>query len=221
MVYERVQKNSSSWSPAFHHADSESLFKPRPFSIQPEADTEDSEEQEIPAYSRADRDAISAKLLKSMETNVQTQAETEVQKVSSESEEQDSEEVSNETQTLQRTSESGESGDDDDISPDGGTIQRLCDKCESELHRQGMEPEESDEQMSPETGTIQRQEESSQEEDENLKAVQPKLVVGAPGDKYEQEADQMAERVMSMEAPTASPQSIQRQSEGEKEEVQR
>jgi len=31
----------------------------------------------------------------------------------------------------------------------------------------------------------------------------------------------MAERVMSMEAPTASPQSIQRQSEGENEEVQR
>jgi hypothetical protein len=79
-----------------------------------------------------------------------------------------------------------------------------------------MEPEESDEQMSPETGTIQRQEESSQEEDENIKSVQPKLVVGAPGDKYEQEADQMAERVMSMETPTANPQSIQRQSEGER-----
>jgi hypothetical protein len=167
MVYERVQKNSSSWSPAFHHADSESLFKPRPFSV-PQADTEESEAQKIPAYSRVDRDVIWAKLLKSMGGDVQTQAETEVQKSSSESEEEDSEEVSNETQTLQRTSESGESGDDDDISPDGGTVQRLCDKCESELHRQGMEPEESDEQMSPETGAIQRQEESSQEEDENI-----------------------------------------------------
>ncbi|HEY9797295.1 MAG TPA: hypothetical protein V6D30_16750, partial [Leptolyngbyaceae cyanobacterium] len=77
MVYERVKKNTSSWNPAFHQEKSESLFKPRPFSIQPEADTEESETQEIPAYSRADRDAISAKLLKTMGANVQTQAETE------------------------------------------------------------------------------------------------------------------------------------------------
>jgi len=66
MVYERVQKNSSSWSPAFHQDKTESRFRPRPFSIQPEADTEASQEEEIPAYSRADRDAISAKLLQSM-----------------------------------------------------------------------------------------------------------------------------------------------------------
>jgi hypothetical protein len=44
-----------------------------------------------------------------------------------------------------------------------------------------MEPEESDEQMSPETGTIQRQEESSQEEDENLKSVQPNLPISPKG----------------------------------------
>jgi len=209
MVYERVQKNSSSWSPAFHHADSESLFKPRPFSIQPEADMEDSEEQEIPAYSRADRDAISAKLLNTMGANVQTQVETESQKPESESEELDSEEISNERETLQRLSESPEAGDDDENSPSGGAIQRQEESSESE-----------DEEISPEAGAIQRQEESSESEDDQMKSVQTKLTIGAPGDKYEQEADQMAERVMSMNAP-ANPQSIQRQSEGEEEEVQR
>lgn len=43
--------------------------------------------------------------------------------------------------------------------------------------------------------------------------VQPKLTIGQPGDKYEQEADNVAEQVMSMPAP------VQRQENGE-EEVQ-
>ena len=59
---------------------------------------------------------------------------------------------------------------------------------------------------------IQRQE--TQEEDE----IQAKLTVGAPGDKYEQEADQMAAKVMAMPEPQ-TPQPIQRQT-GEEEEVQ-
>ncbi len=143
-----------------------------------------------------------------MGANVQTQVETQSQKPESESEELDSEEMSNETQTLQRTSESPEAGDDDDNSPSGGAIQRQEESSESE-----------DEEISPEAGAIQRQEESSESEDDQMKSVQTKLTIGAPGDKYEQEADQMAERVMSMNAP-ANPQSIQRQSEGE-EEVQR
>jgi len=217
MVYERVQKNSSSWSPAFHHADSESLFKPRPFSIQPEADTEASEEQEIPAYSRADRDAISAKLLKSMGGDVQSQAETESQKPESESEELDSDEVSPEAVSLQRQEESPESGDDDENSPNGGTIQRLCDKCESERHSQGMEAEESDEEMSLEAGAIQRQSESEDPEDD-VDSVQTKLSVGAPGDKYEQEADSVAAQVMSMSIPAAPSMPIQRQGEEEEQE---
>jgi len=50
--------------------------------------------------------------------------------------------------------------------------------------------------------------------------VQPKLAIGAPGDKYEQEADQMASQVMSMNAP-ASQKSLQRQeTKPEEEEVQ-
>ena len=221
MAYQRVHKSASSWNPAFHQDHSESRFKPRPFSIQPEHDTEESEQQEIPAYSRADRDAISAKLLESMGRNIQTQTEAQVQKSSSEPEELDSEEMSNETQTLQRLSGSAEAGADDDKESNGGTLQRLCDKCESEQQGQQMELEDSEQEMSPLTGAIQRQEESSQEEEDKIEPVQTKLVVGAPGDKYEQEADFVAEQVMSMEAPTANPQSIQRQSEEEKEQVQR
>lgn len=52
-------------------------------------------------------------------------------------------------------------------------------------------------------------------------AIQPKLSVGAPGDKYEQEADQMAQQVMSMPAPVSHPpiQRLEKQEE-EKEPVQ-
>jgi hypothetical protein len=217
MVYERVQKNSSSWSPAFHQDKSESLFRPRPFSIQPEADTDSAEEQEIPAYSRADRDAISAKLLNTMGANVQTQVETESQKPESESEELDSEEMSNETETLQRLSESPESGDDDENSPNRGAIQRHVDNSESEPHFQGIEAEESDEEMSLEAGAIQRQSESEDLEDE-VKSVQTKLTVGAPGDKYEQEADSVAAQVMSMSVQPAPSMPIQRQGEEEEQE---
>jgi len=48
--------------------------------------------------------------------------------------------------------------------------------------------------------------------------IQAKLTVGEPNDVYEQEADRVAEQVMSM-APPATP-NIQRQSEEEQEEVQ-
>jgi hypothetical protein len=149
--------------------------------------------------------------------NVQTQAETESQKPESESEELDSDEMSNEAETLQRTSESPESGDDDDNSPNGGAIQRVCDKCESELHSQGIEAEESDEEMSLEGGAIQRQSESEDPEDD-VKSVQTKLTVGAPGDKYEQEADSVAAQVMSMSVPPAPSMPIQRQGEEEEQE---
>jgi hypothetical protein len=52
----------------------------------------------------------------------------------------------------------------------------------------------------------------------NRPAIQPKIAVGAPGDKYEQEADRMAAQVMSMAAPVHSP-SVQRQAAPEEEEV--
>lgn len=48
--------------------------------------------------------------------------------------------------------------------------------------------------------------------------VQPKLTIGQPNDQYEQEADRVAEQVMSM-SPPATP-NIQSQAEEEQEEVQ-
>ena len=57
----------------------------------------------------------------------------------------------------------------------------------------------------------------------NRPVIQPKIAVGAPGDRYELEADQMADRVMSMAAPGKN-QSIQREAlpeEDEKDPLQR
>jgi hypothetical protein len=51
----------------------------------------------------------------------------------------------------------------------------------------------------------------------NRPVIQPKIAVGAPGDKYEVEADQMADRVMSMAAPGKN-QSIQREALPEEDE---
>jgi hypothetical protein len=49
-------------------------------------------------------------------------------------------------------------------------------------------------------------EQTAENLDQTFGEIQPKLVVGAPGDKYEVEADQMAERVMAMpEQKTAQP----------------
>jgi hypothetical protein len=57
-------------------------------------------------------------------------------------------------------------------------------------------------------------------QDSTPAVIQPKLAIGAPGDKYEQEADSVAAQVMSMNAP-ASQQPVQRQgTEPEEDEVQ-
>jgi hypothetical protein len=49
--------------------------------------------------------------------------------------------------------------------------------------------------------------------------IQTKLTVGSAGDRYEQEADRVAEQVMAMPAPRSAPSSVQRAAE-EEEEVQ-
>jgi hypothetical protein len=50
--------------------------------------------------------------------------------------------------------------------------------------------------------------------------IQAKLIVGSPGDMYEQEADKMAEQVMSMDTSTNQQQPIQRQNEVSENPVQ-
>ena len=68
-----------------------------------------------------------------------------------------------------------------------------------------------------ETSDVKEQEESKEEQNKEL--VQTKLTVGAPGDKYEQEADSMAAKVMTM-PDEAIQQPIQRQTREETEAVQ-
>ncbi|MBE9070472.1 DUF4157 domain-containing protein, partial [Leptolyngbya cf. ectocarpi LEGE 11479] len=60
---------------------------------------------------------------------------------------------------------------------------------------------------------LQRQAEPTLEEDEEDLPVQAKLTIGQPGDKYEQEADQMAAKVMAM--PDSA---VQREAMPEEEE---
>jgi len=134
MVYDRVKKNSSSWNPAFGQEKTESLFRPQRNSFQPEADTDSTAEPEIPTYSRVARDAIYAKVLKSMEVDGKSLAQTPSPNPQSESRKSESDKVSAETVSLQRTSELPLDGDEEENPAKGGTIQRLCDKCESQQH---------------------------------------------------------------------------------------
>jgi hypothetical protein len=61
--------------------------------------------------------------------------------------------------------------------------------------------------------------EKQEKEEPNNSSIQTKLTVGAPGDKYEQEADSMAAKVMTM-PDSALQQPIQRQTGEETEAVQ-
>ncbi|MGD1702765.1 eCIS core domain-containing protein [Dapis sp. BLCC M229] len=114
--------------------------------------------------------------------------------------------------------------------------EKLQTKSELTVQREIMpEVEEENLQMQSEP-ILQRDELAEEEEDKNLQmqseatvqlksqdseqeqaGVQTKLTIGQPGDKYEQEADNMAAKVMSMPEPTV--QNVQRQEIGEKEET--
>ena len=75
-------------------------------------------------------------------------------------------------------------------------------------------PQEDENLQTKSLGQLQR----TKTEEENPEELQTKLTVGTPGDKYEQEADQMVVKVMTMPEPE-TPQLIQRET-GEDEEVQ-
>jgi len=85
------------------------------------------------------------------------------------------------------------------------------------LQRLPQEEDESPIQMMPQLGIIQRQEAAVDEEPIQMQRIQLKVVVGQPGDKYEQEADSVAAQVMSMSVPAANSGLVQRQ--GEEEET--
>jgi Domain of unknown function (DUF4157) len=66
--------------------------------------------------------------------------------------------------------------------------------------------------------SLQRQESEEEPEELQPQRIQTKLTVGQPGDRYEQEADAMAARVMTMPEPTVLP--VQRQEVEEDESIQ-
>ncbi|WP_414551377.1 eCIS core domain-containing protein [Anabaena sp. CCY 0017] len=170
MVYERVQKNSSSWNPAVPTESPENQFKPRSFVVPPQKNQNSSPPSEIQAPHTA------SSVFSTSNVNIQTQTTPEGQKFELESPETENK-LKKDAIKLQGQGESGESGNNDsDLSANGGTIQRLASKFSTE------------------------QQEGNKEET----TLQTKLTIGAPGDKYEQEADSMAEQVMSMDAPTAT-----------------
>jgi len=88
------------------------------------------------------------------------------------------------------------------------------------------EQEESSEPLQTQSeGEIQplRRSESEQQETEELpdSSIQTKLTVGTPGDKYEQEADTMAAKVMAMPDSAIQQQHLQRQRRTETEALGR
>ncbi|NET15908.1 MAG: DUF4157 domain-containing protein, partial [Okeania sp. SIO1H6] len=104
------------------------------------------------------------------------------------------------------------------------TVQReIMPEVEEENLQMQSEPTlQRDELAEEEDKNLQMQSEAtvqlkSQDSEQEQAEVQTKLTIGQPGDKYEQEADNMATKVMSMPEPTA--QNVQRQEIGEKEET--
>jgi hypothetical protein len=91
------------------------------------------------------------------------------------------------------------------------------------LETSGVKEQESTEslQMLPQSAIQAKSSEGEpqEKEEQNKELVQTKLTVGAPGDKYEQEADSMAAKVMRM-PDSAIQQPIQRQTGEETEAVQ-
>ena len=75
------------------------------------------------------------------------------------------------------------------------TIQAKCSECEAESPEPTVQRREEEEDGSDESVSLQRMAEEFSEDETPLQA---KLSVGKPGDKYEQEADSMAARVMAM-----------------------
>ncbi|AFZ24727.1 hypothetical protein Cylst_2518 [Cylindrospermum stagnale PCC 7417] len=96
----------------------------------------------------------------------------------------------------------------EEVATEAVEIQRL-----SELGDNG-----DDDANSPNGGTVQR---ACSECETEKSLLSSRLTIGSTGDKYEQETDSMAERVMSMDTPTTKEQIIQRQGEEQEQPQQR
>jgi len=191
-MYTRAQKESSSVSPTSTHKKSNSSNSSRSFSVQRQPEINSSQEKEIPSYSRNAADSLAANVMRSMAAREQGE-ETQGHKG------QEKSGAVSVAQVVMPKPELPIAPVASVSQPLGNMgIQRQCSECE-----QGMEEGKDSDEMSSVAG------------------VQTKLTVGAVGDRYEQEADQMAQQVMSMPAAISHPpiQRLEKQEE-EKEPVQ-
>jgi hypothetical protein len=181
-------------------APEQNLFQPRPFAVQRQSSLASPEQQETPdlqtQLERAERFGHNF-------GRVQVQADTPA--------------------VMQRHLGIGQSDDQQYQQETDGLVESVKVMPPPIIGKPIQREVEEDEsiQMRPKLGwltpSIQRQEQ--EDESIQMKPIQLKLAIGAPGDKYEQEADEMADQVMSMASPVHSP-PVQRQAAPEEEEVQ-
>jgi len=180
-MYTRAQKESSSVSSTSIHKKSNNSESSRYFSVQRQPEINSSQEKERPSYSRNAADLLAANVMRSMAARAQGE----------EAQGHKGQEESGAASVAQVVMPKPQLP----IAPAASVSQPLgamgkqmqCSACQ-----QGMEFGKDSDEMSSVAG------------------VQTKLTVGAPGDRYEQEADQVAAQVMRMSIPPDHSPQVQR-----------
>lgn len=86
--------------------------------------------------------------------------------------------------------------------PAGPAVQRQCDSCDTEDKEPGLQRRLN---AAASAASVQRKCAACEHEEQEETGIQPRLEVGPVGDRYEMEADGIAERVMAMRDPAAEP----------------
>jgi hypothetical protein len=202
-MYKPLQHKNSSWTPTRAQKKSKSPSKLGHFSIQPKPNKKSSQSPEIGEYSRDSADRLAANVMRSLEAKGSQETETPTVQPQSESRISVADVVGQRTPTLTPHTLTPQVRMASEVVPEN-PIQRQCADCASEQQEQSAEAGKEVEQISLAAS-----------------GIQAKVTVGAPGDKYEVEADTVARQVMSMSAPVNN-QPIQREGVAEEkvEEVQ-
>lgn len=205
-MYKPLQKKNSSWTPTTVQKKSKSPSKLGHFSIQPKPNkksSQSSQSPEIGEYSRDSADRLAANVMRSLEAKGSQEAETPTVQPQSESRISVADVVGQRMPTVMPLPLTPQVRMTSEVVPEN-PIQRQCADCASEQQEQSAEAGKEVEQISLAAS-----------------GIQAKVTVGAPGDKYEVEADTVARQVMSMPAPVNN-QPIQREAVAKEnvEEVQ-
>jgi len=202
-MYKPLQKKNSSWTPTTVQKKSKSPSKLGHFSIQPKPNKKSSQSPEIGEYSRDSADRLAANVMRSLEAKGSQETETPTVQPQSESRISVADVVGQRMPTVMAHPLTPQVRMASEVVPEN-PIQRQCADCASEQQEQSAEAGKEVEQISLAAS-----------------GIQAKVTVGAPGDKYEVEADTVARQVMSMPAPVNN-QPSQREAVAEEkvEEVQ-